>query len=121
VPVSFAGARQFEKSEMRPVAIFAQVLCDSEKRSYGKPGPVVISRQSSPHLPTTHVTPRRSAHPRFTSTSPILTSLLVRTLPPHLCSPVLPRMCSSPVARLSRASTPGEKDSRELEQTPGGP
>jgi hypothetical protein len=35
VPVSFAGARQFEKSEMRPVAIFAQVLCDSEKRSSG--------------------------------------------------------------------------------------
>jgi hypothetical protein len=82
--------------------------------------------RANPHLtlqvcqPTTHVTPRRFAHPRFTLTSPILTSLLVYTLPPYLCSPVLPKMCLSLVTRLSRASTLSEKDLKELKRTPGG-
>jgi hypothetical protein len=77
--------------------------------------------RANPHLtlrarqPTTHVTPR------FTSTSSILTSLLVHTPPPHLCSPVLPGMCLSVVALLSRASTPGEKDPGEPERALGGP
>jgi hypothetical protein len=85
----------------------------------------VVLRQSSPPFAgvkaTAHVTHRRFTHPRFTLTSPILTGLLVLTLPPHLYSPLLPGICYSPVARLPRASTPSEKDSRELEQALGGP
>jgi hypothetical protein len=88
--------------------------------------PYFLLFRANPHLPlwvrqaTAHVTPRRSAHPSFTSTSPILTGLLVRTPLPHLCSPVLFGTCSSPVTRLSRRSTSGEKDSRKPERAPGG-
>ena len=68
---------------------------------------------------TAHVTHRRSAHPRFTSSSPSSPASIVRSPPPHLCSPVLPGMCSSPVTRLSRKSTSGEKDLGEPEWAPG--
>ena len=66
--------------------------------------------------------------------APILTSLCVRAKPPpiltglhyalSIASPLLTHLawvCSSPVARLLRASTPGEKDSGELEQALRGP
>jgi hypothetical protein len=57
--------------------------------------------------------------PSLQLTSPILAGLLVRTLPPHLYSPLLPGMCPSPIALLPRASTPGEEDSGEPERAPG--
>ena len=81
---------------------------------------------ANPHVPlracqaVVHVTPRRSDHSRFTSTSPILTKLLVCSPPPHLYSPVLPRISLSLVGRLPRVSTPSEKDLGGLERAPGG-
>ena len=92
----------------------------------------VVSRQSSHHFACV-----ASHHPRDTSplcspsfhltltypglplrlyphlSSPILTFA-------HLCSPVLPRLCPSPVALQSRASILSEKDSWEPEQALGG-
>jgi hypothetical protein len=51
-------------------------------------------------------------------THPHQPSYTLSTTSPLLA--VLPRICSSPVARLSRASTPGEKNSGKPEQAPGG-
>jgi hypothetical protein len=76
--------------------------------------------RANPHFPlrvrqaTAHVTPRRSAHPRFTFTSLTGLHCALSTASPLLTC--LAWMCSSPVARLSRALTPGEKDSGESER-----
>lgn len=85
----------------------------------------VISRQSSPRFADApshaHVTSRRSTHPRFTPTSPILTRPHQPSCAHSIASPLLTRLTwvySSPVGRLSRASTPGEKDSEEPERAP---
>jgi len=69
---------------------------------------VIVSRQSSPHsagAPShAHVTSRCSTHSLqphlviLTHSSPLLTTLLVRTLSPHIYSPVLPR-CANPRSR----------------------
>jgi hypothetical protein len=65
-----------------------------------------------------HVTTRRSAHPRFTSTSHGLTGLNCALSTASFTR--LTWVYSSPVARPLRASTPSEKDSGEPVLAPGG-
>jgi hypothetical protein len=58
-------------------------------------------------------------HLNLTHPHPSSPASIVRSPPPHLYPPVSVVICSSPVARLSRASTAGEKNSGEPEQAPG--
>jgi hypothetical protein len=74
--------------------IHAVLHCPRCPNHNRRPRLSVVLRQSSPPFacaPSYRARdPRRSAHHRFTSTSPILTSLLVRILSPYLYLPVLP-------------------------------
>jgi hypothetical protein len=86
------------QSEVMPVVLTAIPDASIAPKKYD-----VLFRANS-HLPlrvrqaTAHVTPRRSAHPRFTPHSP---ASIVRSPPPHLCSPVLPG-CAHPRSRGCR-------------------
>jgi hypothetical protein len=70
---------------------------------------------ANPHLALCAPSYRARDTPPLCSPS----AFIMLSPPPHLCSPVSPGMCPSPVALLSRASTPGEKDSGEPEWAPG--
>ena len=82
------------KEDIMPWALNALVI--RRKMAFGK-GLELLLFHANPHLTlrthysTTDVTPRRFAHPRFTSTLLILLVSIIYSLPPHHCLPVLPR------------------------------
>ncbi len=94
------------------------------------PIPNPVLNRANPHLTlrvrqaTSHVTSRRSTHPRFTSLSPTITRANQPSCAHSIASPLLTRsawVCWCWVARLPRVSTLGEKDSGEPERAPEGP